>query len=59
MYSILTMCELCARQYAESFKVKPYPGRPTTEKKTFCEVCRKKFPADVLRQYVVIGKGAK
>ncbi len=59
MASIVTMCEICAKQYAEVFRVKAYPGKPTTEKRKICEVCKKNLPADLLKQYVVSGKGGK
>ena len=57
--TILTLCETCRRQYEEGFIVKPYPGRPTTEKKEKCEECKKRFGAGILRQYLVTAKGGK
>lgn len=56
---IRALCDPCAKQYAEMFAMKPYPGRATTEKKTFCEACRRKMHSDCLRQYVISGKRGK
>lgn len=53
---ILTLCELCAAEYAHIYRLKPYPGSATTDKKTYCEACRmKRRPVD-LKQYLLSGK---
>jgi len=56
---IRTLCDLCAKDYANMFNVKPYPGTPTTEKRCRCEACKKSLPSDLLRMYVISGKGKK
>ena len=58
--SIVTLCLTCKKQYEEAgFTVKPYPGRPTTEKKASCEECHKRFGLGCLNQYVVTVKGGR
>ena len=59
MAQVITLCESCAKDFREAFKVKAYPGNPTTEKKKICEKCRRKFGPFDLKQYLVSGKGAK
>lgn len=54
---IVTLCENCRRQYEEGFHVKPYPGKPTTEKKATCEQCHKRYRD--MKQYVVTAKGGR
>lgn len=56
---IRTFCDLCAKEYGAMFTVRPYPGVPTTEKRQKCEGCGKTLPADLLRMYVISGKGKK
>lgn len=58
MAQIITLCELCAKDLRGSFTLKAYPGMPTTEKKKICERCRHKYPDDILKQYILAGKGA-
>jgi len=56
--TIVTLCWKCKQQYEEGgFSVKPYPGKPTTEKKATCEQCRKRFLD--MKQYLVTAKGGK
>ena len=59
MASIVTMCEMCAKEQSENFRLKPVAGKTTTEKKKKCEFCKKPYRADLLKQYVVSGKGGK
>ena len=54
---IVTLCERCRRQYEEGFHVKPYPGKPTTEKRATCEQCHKRYRD--MKQYLVYVKGGK
>ncbi|MBR4472488.1 MAG: hypothetical protein IKS55_02515 [Oscillospiraceae bacterium] len=56
---IVTLCDACRRQYEEGFHVKPYPGKPTTEKRASCEQCRRRLRADCLKQYIVTAKGGR
>ena len=59
MAQIITLCELCAKDLRDSFSLKAYPGMPTTEKKKICEQCRHKYRDELLKQYILAGKGAK
>lgn len=59
MAQIITLCELCARDLRDSFALKAYPGKPTTQKQQICEHCRKKYRPEILKQYILSGKGAK
>ena len=54
MVTIVTLCEACRAEYAEAFTLKPLAIETTTEKKTKCEKCGRKFssPYD-LKQYMV------
>ena len=53
--NIVTLCWKCRHQYEEGgFSVKPYPGKPTTEKKASCEQCHKRHGD--LKQYLVTPK---
>lgn len=59
MASIVTMCDQCAKQQAEIFRVKVVSGTTTTEKKKKCEFCKNKLRPEFLKQYIVSGKGGK
>ncbi len=58
--TIVTLCLTCKKQYEESgFTVRTYPGPSTTEKKTSCEQCHRRYGLGCLSQYVVTAKGGK
>ena len=59
MATIVTLCEMCRREYSEMFTVKPVPGKTTTEKKNCCEKCKRKFGPFDLKQYLISGKGGR
>lgn len=59
MASIVTMCDLCAKEKSEMFRLKPVAGKTTTEKRQKCEFCKKSFPGNLLKQYIVSGKGER
>ena len=42
--TIVTLCLTCKKQYEEAgFTVRTYPGPSTTEKKTSCEQCHRRY----------------
>ncbi len=59
MAQVVTMCDFCRQEQSFHFRIKPITGKTTTEKKKKCEFCKKPYPSDFLKQYVVSGKGGK
>jgi len=53
---IITLCPVCAREYEAGFRVKRIMTETTTAKRGDCEGCRKRFPADILAQYMISAK---
>ena len=58
--TIVTLCLTCKKHYEEAgFTVRTYPGPSTTQKKTSCEQCHRRYGLGCLSQYVVTAKGGK
>ena len=53
MLQILTLCEPCRVFFSDSFSVKPLSIATTTEKKSYCEKCGRKFGPYDLKQYMI------
>ena len=53
MLQILTLCESCRVFFSDSFSVKPLSIATTTEKKSHCEKCGRKFGPYDLKQYMI------
>ena len=53
MLQILTLCESCRAFFSDSFSVKPIFIATTTEKKSHCEICGRKFGPYDLMQYMI------
>ena len=49
---ILTLCPSCVQVLEPSFRITKVPTATTTEKKRECEYCRRKYPDDVLGQFM-------
>lgn len=57
MAIILTLCELCRGDYSDAYSVKRIAGKTTTEKKPYCEKCKRKMNPVDLSQFIVSKKG--
>ena len=54
---LLTLCEACAKEMRiGGMRVRPIPGKTTTEKKRECENCGQHV-GGLCKQYLVGGKG--
>ena len=49
---IITLCDKCAAEMKNAYKVKPVVGRTTTERKKKCENCGQSY-GGTCKQYVV------
>ena len=59
MLTIVTLCEACRAFYEDSFTVKPLSIATTTEKKSHCEKCGRKFGPYDLKQYMISRRETK